>query len=170
MRSGLRKITKSVRGKKGSVRRSYWVKAKEGAKGIGQKLWQNKGKLALAGAAVAGGLYLRHRKTQSLKSILKDKEDMLKATLDAERHAKKYADDWLKQEYANHEVYQNLRNAGIHFDRGKSPGAFSRAHATHSTRGEPSAPSRPTPGAPFQLGPGADYKPTKPKRSTRKKK
>ena len=168
-RSGLKKVTKTVRGRKGSVRRSYWVKAQEGAKNVGQKIWRNKGKIALAGAAIAGGLYLRHKKTQSLKSILKDKEDLLKTTLDAERHAKKHADDWLKQEYANHEVYQNLRNAGIHFDRGKSPGAFSRAHAAHSTRVEPSTPSRPTSGAPFQLGPGADYKPAKPKRPRKKK-
>jgi hypothetical protein len=52
-RAGLKKITKSVRGKKGSVRRSYWVKAQEAAKGAGRFLNRHKGKIA-AGAALAG--------------------------------------------------------------------------------------------------------------------
>lgn len=45
-RAGLKKVTKTVRGKHGSVRRSYWVKA---AKVIG------------GAAALAGAAYLGHR-------------------------------------------------------------------------------------------------------------
>jgi len=59
-RTGLKKVTKTVRGKKGSVRRSYWVRAKEAAKGVGRVAWKHKGKIA-TGVAVAGGLYLTAR-------------------------------------------------------------------------------------------------------------
>lgn len=61
-RSGLKKVSKTVRGKHGSVRRSYWVKAQEGAKNVGQKIWHNKGKIALgfAGATIAA-LAIRNR-------------------------------------------------------------------------------------------------------------
>lgn len=85
MRSGLRKITKSVRGKKGSVRRSYWVKAKEGAKGIGQKLWRNKGKIAagFAGAAIATGIYLHKRKVNAAYAA---KESEIRAAMNLADH------------------------------------------------------------------------------------
>lgn len=68
-RSGLKKVTKTVRGKHGSVRRSYWVKAQEGAKNVGQKIWRNKGKIAtgFAGAAIATGIYLHKRKLYAAK-------------------------------------------------------------------------------------------------------
>lgn len=60
-RAGLRKITKTVRGKKGSVRRSYWVKAsgavKGAAKAAGGFVARHKGKIAGA-AALAGAAYL----------------------------------------------------------------------------------------------------------------
>jgi len=67
-RSGLRKVTKSVKGKHGSVRRSYWVKANPKAKtmqnaGPHQQgfLRRNAGKIA--GAAVLGGMmYLNRNK------------------------------------------------------------------------------------------------------------
>jgi hypothetical protein len=45
-RAGLKKVTKVVRGKKGSVKRSYWVKA---------------GKALVGAAALAGGAYLAHK-------------------------------------------------------------------------------------------------------------
>ena len=52
-RAGLKKVTKMVHGKKGTVKRSYWVKAKEGAKSVGGKV---------AGAARgAGGFLKRHK-------------------------------------------------------------------------------------------------------------
>lgn len=52
-RAGLKKVTKSVHGKKGTVRRSYWVKAKEGAKSVGGKV---------AGAARSAGNFLNKHK------------------------------------------------------------------------------------------------------------
>ena len=67
MRSGLKKVTKSVRGRKGMVRRSYWIKAKEGAKSIGRTLWKHKGKI-IAGAAIATGIYLHKRKVNAAKN------------------------------------------------------------------------------------------------------
>lgn len=52
-RAGLKKVTKMVHGKKGNVKRSYWIKAKEGAKSVGGKV---------AGAArAAGGFLNRHK-------------------------------------------------------------------------------------------------------------
>ena len=70
MRSGLKKVTKSVRGRKGMVRRSYWIKAKEGAKSIGRTLWKHKGKIAtgFVGAAIATGIYLHKRKVNAAKN------------------------------------------------------------------------------------------------------
>lgn len=52
-RSPLRKVVKTVRGKRGTVRRSYWVKTGELAKKHGAKV---------AGLAlVAGGVYAAHK-------------------------------------------------------------------------------------------------------------
>lgn len=71
-RAGLKKVTKTVKGQKGTVRRSYWVKASQAAKhgkpAAQQKqpgfLRRNAGKivggLALAGAA-AYGLHRMHK-------------------------------------------------------------------------------------------------------------
>lgn len=57
-RAGLRKVTKSVKGKKGTVQRSYWVKAssavKGAAKSAGKFIGKHKGKIA-AGAGLALG-------------------------------------------------------------------------------------------------------------------
>ena len=52
-RAGLKKVTKMVHGKKGTVKRSYWIKAKEGAKSVGGKV---------AGAARAAGGFLKRHK------------------------------------------------------------------------------------------------------------
>lgn len=67
-RAGLKKVTKTVRGKHGSVRRSYWVRGTEAVKGAAKKVGafvsRHKGKIA-AGAAIAGtaaGLALAHRR------------------------------------------------------------------------------------------------------------
>lgn len=75
-RSGLKKVTKSVRGKHGTVKRSYWVRATEkakvvgrgiqkGAKVTGKFLSKHKGKIAV-GAALAG-TYLALRGAQYVK-------------------------------------------------------------------------------------------------------
>lgn len=62
-RAGLKKVTKTVRGKKGAVKRSYWVKAKDAAKGVGGFLNRHKGKI-LGAAALAGTAYLAHKRLQ----------------------------------------------------------------------------------------------------------
>ena len=62
--AGLTKVTKNVRGKKGMVRRSYWVRGKDavkaGAKKLGSFVSRHKGKIAGA-AALAGAAYLGTR-------------------------------------------------------------------------------------------------------------
>lgn len=59
-RTGLKKVIKTVRGKKGTARRTYWVKS--AAQKVGGFLNKHKGKIAV-GAAVAGAglLASRHR-------------------------------------------------------------------------------------------------------------
>lgn len=61
-KAGLKKVTKTVRGKKGAVRRSYWVKAKDAAKSAGSFLNRNKGKIALGAAAAIGTGLAIHRR------------------------------------------------------------------------------------------------------------
>lgn len=65
-RAGLKKVTKVVRGKKGSVKRTYWVKAQQAAKGVGGFLNRHKGKIA-AGVALAAGAALAHRHRGAIK-------------------------------------------------------------------------------------------------------
>lgn len=62
-KAGLKKITKSVRGKKGSVRRSYWVKAKTAVRGFAKRhpVATQLGKKALVAGAIIGGAALLHR-------------------------------------------------------------------------------------------------------------
>lgn len=64
MRAGLKKVTKIVRGKRGSVKRTYWVKAQ--AQKVGSFLNRHKGKIA-AGAALAGVGLLAHRNRHALR-------------------------------------------------------------------------------------------------------
>ena len=76
-RAGLKKVTKMVHGKKGTVKRSYWVKAKEGAKSVGGKvagaargaggfLKRHKGKIA-AGAGLAAAAYGAYKGAKFVK-------------------------------------------------------------------------------------------------------
>ncbi len=57
-RAGLKKVTKTVRGKRGAVRRSYWVRAKATTSKVVGAINRNKGKIALTAlgtfAVVAG--------------------------------------------------------------------------------------------------------------------
>lgn len=83
-KAGLRKVTKTVRGKKGVVKRSYWVRAKEGVKGfVKRHPTAVKVGLGAAGALAAGlaihkGLKLDRRvraaKQQTYNEVLKTKE------------------------------------------------------------------------------------------------
>jgi len=64
-KAGLRKVTKTVRGKKGAVKRSYWVKAQE-AKPISTAgfLHKHAGRFveAFGGGAVGGAIHKHRRK------------------------------------------------------------------------------------------------------------
>lgn len=61
-RSGLRKVTKSVKGKHGSIRRSYWVKSNQKTTNQNQPgfIRRNAGKIVIGAAALAGAAYLVH--------------------------------------------------------------------------------------------------------------
>lgn len=65
-RAGLKKVVKSVRGKKGVVRRTYWMRASAAAKGAGKFLSRHKGKIA-AGAALVGAGILAARNRNAIK-------------------------------------------------------------------------------------------------------
>lgn len=71
--AGLTKVTKNVKGKKGMVRRSYWVRGtdavKSGAKKLGSFANRHKGKIAAA-AALAGAAYLGHKHRGALSSAV----------------------------------------------------------------------------------------------------
>jgi len=119
-RSGLKKVTKSVRGKHGMVKRSYWVRAGEkskvigrgiqkGAKVAGKFLGKHKGKIA-AGAALAGTAYMALRGAQYAKDRAQHKpvhegaapvRDTEKAANNAARHATRNAVDRAKQAAAD---------------------------------------------------------------------
>lgn len=83
-RAGLKKVTKTVRGKKGVVKRSYWVRAKEGVKNFVKKHpTAVKVGLGAAGALAAGlairkGIRLDRRvaasKQQTYDAVMKAKE------------------------------------------------------------------------------------------------
>lgn len=69
--AGLTKVTKNVKGKKGMVRRSYWVRGsnavKAGAKKLGGFVNKHKGKIAAA-AALAGAAYLGRKHGAAIMS------------------------------------------------------------------------------------------------------
>jgi len=69
-RAGLRKVTKSVKGKKGTLQRSYWVKAssavKGAAKSAGKFIGKHKGKIA-AGAGLALGAAAAYKGAKFVK-------------------------------------------------------------------------------------------------------
>lgn len=61
-RAGLKKVVKTVRGKKGTVKRTYWMKASQAAKSTGGFLRRHGGKIAAGAALVGAGLLAaRHR-------------------------------------------------------------------------------------------------------------
>ena len=117
-RPGLKRVVKTVRGKHGSVKRTYWVKAnpKEASKrqGKGAKepgfLRRNAGKLALGAAALAGTAYMALRGAQYVKDRAQHKpahegaapvRDTEKAANNAARHATRNAVDRAKQAAAD---------------------------------------------------------------------
>lgn len=79
--SGKRKIVKTVRGKRGVIRRSYWVSAGNLAKRHG-------GKVAAA-AAVAGAAYLAHKNRHYIGGFLKGAHVMHQLQQDLAAHSEK---------------------------------------------------------------------------------
>ena len=99
-RAGLKKVTKMVHGKKGTVKRSYWIKAKEGAKSVGGKvagaaraaggfLKRHKGKIAAGAglAAAAYGAYKGHQLFKAGSALGMTRGATLKAAAERGAHA-----------------------------------------------------------------------------------
>lgn len=78
-RTGLKKVVKTVRGKKGTVKRSYWVKAQGAASKAGGFVKKHAGKIAGA-AAVVGGAYLAHKYGHAAHGYLSAAHKSLKDT------------------------------------------------------------------------------------------
>jgi len=127
MKSGLRKVTKTVRGKKGSVRRSYWVKAKEGA----LSLVRAHGKKVLAGAALAGAAALAYKHRGSFSN-----DNLWKTRVSFDEHKSKAQRSWKKfRRGAGARLAEHLVNTAG--DRivdyaaeraGRSAGSFGKKH------------------------------------------
>ena len=83
-RAGLKKVTKTVRGKHGSVRRSYWVRGTEAVKGAAKKVrafvGRHKGKIA-AGAALAGAAALAYKGHRAYSGLSGEHKQALKDNL-----------------------------------------------------------------------------------------
>ena len=166
MRSGLKKVTKSVRGRRGMVRRSYWIKAKEGAKSIGRTLWKHKGKIAtgFAGAAIATGIYL-HR--YNANKAYAEKEAKIRAAMDLADHRvdarnslRAIGLDPRRKPSPTPNVREHTDiNPAVNKQRGASYTANRRADARRAMKNEDGR-------APLQLGSGET---AKPKRSRKKK-
>ena len=175
MRSGLKKVTKSVRGRKGMVRRSYWIKAKEGAKSVGRTLWKHKGKIAtgFAGAAIATGIYL-HR--YNANKAYAEKEAKIRAAMnladyrvDARNSLRAIGLDPRRSPNPPPRIVnpnkigrfqERIRNSAAHDQKYESD---NRVHESDNLRNDRARSNA----APLQLGSGAI---AKPKRASRKKK
>jgi hypothetical protein len=83
-RAGLKKVTKTVRGKHGSVKRSYWVRGTEAVKGAAKKVGafvgRHKGKIA-AGTALAATLALAYKGHSAYSSLSAAQKRGLKSNL-----------------------------------------------------------------------------------------
>ena len=162
-KSGLKKVTKSVRGRKGMVRRSYWIKAKEGAKSIGRTLWKHKGKIAtgFAGAAIATGIYLHKRKVNAAKNAeMSAAMDLADHRVDARNSLRAIGLDPRRKPSPTPNVREHTDiNPAVNKQRGASYTANRRADARRAMKNEDGR-------APLQLGSGET---AKPKRSRKKK-
>ena len=172
MRSGLKKVTKSVRGRKGMVRRSYWIKAKEGAKSIGRTLWKHKGKIAtgFAGAAIATGIYLHKRKVNAAKNAeMSAAMNLADYRVDARNSLRAIGLDPRRSPNPPPRIVnpnkigrfqERIRNSAAHDQKYESD---NRVHESDNLRNDRARSNA----APLQLGSGAI---AKPKRASRKKK
>ena len=172
MRSGLKKVTKSVRGRKGMVRRSYWIKAKEGAKSIGRTLWKHKGKIAtgFAGAAIATGIYLHKRKVNAAKNAeMSAAMNLADHRVDARNSLRAIGLDPRRSPNPPPRIVnpnkigrfqERIRNSAAHDQKYESD---NRVHESDNLRNDRARSNA----APLQLGSGAI---AKPKRASRKKK
>lgn len=106
MRSGLKKVTKTVRGKKGVVKRSYWVRAKTSVSKVASAVGRHKGKIALAAlgtfaiVAGAGRAHARLRATERAIKFTKAAQQAQWLPDAVEAHAAKgYAQGWSSTPY-----------------------------------------------------------------------
>ncbi len=122
-RAGLKKVTKTVKGKKGSVVRTYWVKTKEGAKAAGRFINKHKGKIAGAAAlTAAAALAYKHRGSLNREG-LKKAGDAVKGAAESVKTA----------HAAGKSRADKFRRAASHPDRvaqGKSTGRARVAYET----------------------------------------
>lgn len=79
-RAGLRKVVKTVRGKHGAVRRSYWVRAQEAGKSLIRKHGGKIAAGALLGAALLAGHALSRR--PDVRASIRSSKDRLADHLD----------------------------------------------------------------------------------------
>ena len=172
-RSGLRKITKSVRGRKGSVRRSYWVRAKEGASRAAGHVKQfakdHTGKI-IAGAAIATGIYLHKRKVNAAKNAeMSAAMNLADYRVDARNSLRAIGLDPRRSPNPPPRIVnpnkigrfqERIRNSAAHDQKYESD---NRVHESDNLRNDRARSNA----APLQLGSGAI---AKPKRASRKKK
>ena len=109
-RAGLRKVTKSVKGKKGTVQRSYWVKAsgavKGAAKSAGKFIGKHKGKIA-AGAGLALGAAAAYKGAKFVKGYRgmgMSHGDAAKAIFGGLKDRAKGVPGAFKSAYSNHKA------------------------------------------------------------------
>lgn len=106
MRSGLKKVTKTVRGKRGLVKRSYWVRAKTSASKVARAAGRHKGKIALATLgtfaiiAGAGRAHARFRASERSVKFTKAAQQAQWMPDAVQAHAAKgYAQGWSSTPY-----------------------------------------------------------------------
>ena len=163
-RSGLKKVTKTVRGKKGPVRRSYWVRAKEGAGRAAEHVKQfakdHTGKI-IAGAAIATGIYLHKRKVNAAKNAeMSAAMNLADHRVDARNSLRAIGLDPGRKPSPTPNVREHTDiNPAVNKQRGASYTANRRADARRAMKNEDGR-------APLQLGSGET---AKPKRSRKKK-
>lgn len=133
-KAGLKKVTKTVRGKKSAVRRSYWVKAKDAVKSTGGFLNRHKGKIATGIALAGAGAYLahKHRKVNLTTSGSSLKEQGHKRSEDAFKSVKAVEEKHARSP----EVVKARRRADAGFRRIKSELRRDNAAATRLERGD----------------------------------
>lgn len=141
-RAGLKKVTKTVRGKKGVVKRSYWVRAKEGVKNFVKK-HPTAVKVGLGAAgALAAGLAIRKgirldRRVKASKQQTHEAFQKARESIGSVGHAMKNAQASASAATAARgDVSKSLRRVEAEARRAKSEGRRLNAAANRAERGD----------------------------------